>query len=236
MNSKLDLFKSGLCKLNQRFGSWWAVVLVVLALLPSTASAQISGDTKARRLLQEGRTDEALTVIDKELRRQPRDGQLLLLKGAALSSIERKSEAIKVFRQMVAEKIEEASAYNNLAVIYASRGDFEAARSALEWAIRSKPDYGTAHHNLGNVYANLASQAYKQALYLDRSDRVLPAKLSRLSEVLGQVPEASAESKPPSTEREDALTHATPPANNNPTSNPRLSLARRDEPWRQNGN
>jgi tetratricopeptide (TPR) repeat protein len=140
-----------------------------------------------------------------------------LLKGAALSSANRKDEAIKVFRHMIQEKIEAASAYNNLAVIYASKGEFELARTALEWAIRDKPDYVTAQHNLGNVYANLASMAYKRALQLDRSDRSLPAKLVQLGEVLGQPVAPGIEGGQPdavtsTTAKTQVLATATPPS------------------------
>lgn len=170
----------------------WLVLGLGLALVAADAMGQVSPDTIARRLLQEGRYDEALAAIDTELKRRPADGQMLLLKGAALSMAQRKDEAIKVLRLMVQKKLEEASAYNNLAVIYAGQGDFESARSALEWAVRGKPDYVTAHHNLGNVYANLASQSYRRALQLDKADRSLPAKLAQLDEVLGQPPGSGA--------------------------------------------
>jgi tetratricopeptide (TPR) repeat protein len=194
---------------------WLAVLMVALSLLaPATTSAQISSDTAARRLLQEGRHEEALSFIEGELQQRPRDGQLLLLKGAALSSANRSDEAIKVFRFMISNKIEEASAYNNLAVIYAGRGEYETARTSLEWAVRSKPDYVTAHHNLGNVYANLASQAYKQALQLDRGDRTLPAKLAQLGEVLGQTAEVRVlNPAAPTPDKMDLSVKAAPPVN-----------------------
>jgi tetratricopeptide (TPR) repeat protein len=210
---------------------FWGLFLVLVLLAPTASYAQTAGDTTARRLLQEGKASEALSVIERELKQRPRDGQLLLLKGAALTSSDKKNEAIKVFRQMVSDKIEEASAYNNLAVIYASRGDFEAARSALDWAIRSKPDYSTAYHNLGNVYANLAGQSYRQALQLDRGDRYLPAKLSRISEVLGQTVAPSSEPAAPlASERDEVLARV--PASNANTSG-RLLLSKQDDMSRQ---
>lgn len=207
-----------------------ALLVMLFALVPIAVNAQASGDTTARKLLQDGKASEALSVIERELKMRPRDGQLLLLKGAALSSIDKKNEAVKLFRQMVSDKIEEASAYNNLAVIYASRGDYEAARSALEWAIRSKPDYSTAYHNLGNVYANLAGQSYRQALQLDRGDRSLPAKLSRISEVLGQTTQTSGEAAPRASERDESLARTTP---SKAATSARLSLSRHDDISRQ---
>lgn len=228
MNSKLHLRFGSRHNLGQRGPSaWWIASVVLLALLPFASSAQITGDTAARRLLQEGRADEALSVLERELVKRPRDGQLLLLKGAALSSTDQKDEAIKLFRQMVSAKIEEASAYNNLAVIYASRGDYDAARLALEWAVRSKPDYGTAHHNLGNVYANLAALNYRQALQLDGNDQSLPAKLSRLGDLLGHPAENLADSRPAAYERGDAMVKA-PALDSNPISSRSSSAGRVD--------
>ena len=208
MNQKLPLSTpDGQNRSNGQFG-WLVAVMAVLMMLPIAVSAQISADTTARRMLQQGRVDEAISLIEKELVKRPRDGQLLLLKGAALSSADKKDEAVKVFRQMISDKIEEASAYNNLAVIYAGRGDYEAARLALEWAVRSKPDYGTAHHNLGNVYANLAALNYKQALELDDSDRSIPAKLSMLGDLMGEPAESMAESRPATSSRAGTIAKA----------------------------
>jgi Flp pilus assembly protein TadD len=218
-----------------------ALVCLLLAstLFTPTASGQVSTETTARRLLQEGRIDEALSAVEGELRQRPRDGQLLLLKGAALSSGNRQNEAIKVFRRMIEEKIEEASAFNNLAVIYAGRGEFESARTALEWAVRSKPDYGTAHHNLGNVYANLASMSYKRALQLDRSDHSLPAKLAQLGEVLGQPAAPGRDNGQPDTatsgaEKKEILATVTPPSIS--TANNKRSPVAEANFWQPSGN
>jgi hypothetical protein len=37
-------------------------------------------------------------------------------------------------------------------------------------AIRTNPSYATAHENLGDIYAKLASQAYSKALQLDAAN------------------------------------------------------------------
>jgi ketosteroid isomerase-like protein len=73
--------------------------------------------------------------------------------------------------------------YNNLAVLYASQNQFDKARTALEMAIRTNPSYATAHENLGDVYARLASQAYNKALQLDGANSAVPPKLATIREV-----------------------------------------------------
>jgi len=57
--------------------------------------------------------------------------------------------------------------YNNLAVLYAAEGQERKAAEALEQAIRTNPSYTTAHENLGDLYARMASEAYAKALQLD---------------------------------------------------------------------
>jgi ketosteroid isomerase-like protein len=50
-------------------------------------------------------------------------------------------------------------------------------------AIRTNPSYATAHENLGDVYAKLASQAYNKALQLDASNPAVPPKLALIREL-----------------------------------------------------
>ena len=57
------------------------------------------------------------------------------------------------------EEAPRVAALADLAVLYAGRGEYEKARESLEMAIRTHPSYATAHENLGDVYAKLASQA-----------------------------------------------------------------------------
>ena len=54
---------------------------------------------------------------------------------------------------------------------------------ALEAALRVNPNYAVAHNNLGDVYVQLARQAYERALQLDPSNAVLPSKLAVLRDV-----------------------------------------------------
>src|SRR2546425_9737176 len=75
-----------------------------------------------------------------------------------------------IFTKLTQDYPELPEPYNNLAVIYASQGQYEKARAALEQSIRTHPSYATAYENLGDVYAKLASQAYDKALQLDSSN------------------------------------------------------------------
>ena len=83
-------------------------------------------------------------------------------------------DAIKVFTELTEDYPELPEPYNNLAVLYATQGEYDKARKALEMAIRTHPSYAIAHENLGDIYATLASQAYDKALQLDSEQRHRP--------------------------------------------------------------
>ena len=76
-----------------------------------------------------------------------------------------------------------AEPHNNLAVIYASRGDYSLARTELETAISLNPGYATAFENLGDVYARLASQQYALSARAGGNAPRLAAKQRELAQV-----------------------------------------------------
>ena len=77
------------------------------------------------------------------------------------------AQAIATFTKLTEDFPELPEPYNDLAVLHAAQGDYDKARAALEMAIRTNPGYATAHENLGDIYARLASQAYCKALQLE---------------------------------------------------------------------
>src|SRR4029077_13377674 len=73
--------------------------------------------------------------------------------------------------------------YNNLAVLYASKGKYDKPRNPLARAIRTHPSDAIAHENLGDVYAKMASEAYDKALQLDRSNAAAQTKLAMIKDL-----------------------------------------------------
>jgi ketosteroid isomerase-like protein len=53
----------------------------------------------------------------------------------------------------------------------------------LETAIKTHPSYATAHENLGDIYARMASEAYDKALQLDNGNTRAQNKLSLIKEI-----------------------------------------------------
>jgi tetratricopeptide (TPR) repeat protein len=75
--------------------------------------------------------------------------------------------------------------YNNLAVLYADAGQYDKAKKALETAIKTHPSYATAHENLGDIYARMASEAYDKALQLDNGNTRAQSKLAMIKDLFG---------------------------------------------------
>jgi tetratricopeptide (TPR) repeat protein len=89
-----------------------------------------------------------------------------------------------VFSKLTEDYPELPEPYNNLAVIYAQQKQYDKAKQALEMAIRTHPSYATAHENLGDIYARLASQAYDKALQIDSSNSSAQNKLALIRDLM----------------------------------------------------
>jgi tetratricopeptide (TPR) repeat protein len=95
-----------------------------------------------------------------------------------LADSRRYVEAIDVFFKLTLDHPELAESHNNLAALHAAAGDYDKARAALEQALRANPNYATAHENLGDVYAVLASQAYARAAKLNPGNSTVGPKIA----------------------------------------------------------
>jgi len=142
------------------------------------AMAQTEDYAEVNRLMRSGQLAEALAKADQYLVGKARDPQMRFLKGVILTESGKTQEAIATFSKLTEDYPELPEPYNNLAVLYAGQSQFDKARAALEMAIRTNPSYATAHENLGDVYAKLASQAYSKALQLDGTNPAVAPKLS----------------------------------------------------------
>ncbi|HUP98247.1 MAG TPA: tetratricopeptide repeat protein [Usitatibacter sp.] len=160
-------------------------ILAVLSALwiGIAAAAPIDDLREAQRLYAGGRVQPALEKVDVFLKAQPRDPQGRFLRGLLLTEQKRIAEAIQVFTGLTEDFPELPEPYNNLAVLYASQGNYDKAKSALELAIHTHPSYATAHENLGDIYAQLASRAYDRALQLDKNNATASTKLSMVKDL-----------------------------------------------------
>ena len=157
------------------------LLTLVVAMFASTAHADEYADVA--QLVRGGKLPEALVKADQYLGTKPRDPQMRFLKGVIQRDSGKTADAIATFTRLTEDFPELPEPYNNLAVLYAGQSQFDKARTALEMAIRTNPSYATAHENLGDVYAKLASQAYNKALQLDGANAGVPPKLALIREL-----------------------------------------------------
>lgn len=178
------------------------------------------------QLVRANKFPEALAKVDGQLATKPADPQLRFLKGVILRNLGKQNEAVATFTKLTEDYPELPEPYNNLAVLYASQGQYDKARVALEMAIRTNPSYATAHENMGDVYARLASQAYNKALQLDNGNTAVPPKLALIREVFkpnlsNPRPVVTAAADTPTTSTPAAAKPVTPPtsaSNTKPTA------------------
>ena len=151
-----------------------------LFVLVSLSASLVHADDYAdvSKMLRAGQVNEAMAKADQYLAGKPRDPQMRFIKGVIQTEAGKTNDAIATFTQITQDYPELPEPYNNLAVLYAGQSQFDKARAALEMAIRTNPSYATAHENLGDVYARLASQAYGKALQLDSANVGVQPKLA----------------------------------------------------------
>ncbi|HSD43415.1 MAG TPA: tetratricopeptide repeat protein [Burkholderiales bacterium] len=164
------------------------LVAALAAVFALAAGAQVEELRDARQSLRSGNPAAALAAVDKHLAGKPQDADARFLRGVILTELARPDEAFDVFLRLTQDFPELPEPYNNLAVLYAARGEYERARASLEMAIRAKPDYATAYENLGDVHARLSSQAYEKAAQLDARNRNAAAKLALARELVNYAP------------------------------------------------
>jgi len=165
---------------------------LLLALLATSSPAFADDVQDASKLLKSGQHQQALDRVNKALAAKPKDAQARFLKGLIFAEQGNTKDATDIFLALTKDYPDLPEPYNNLAVIYASQGQYDKARGALEQSIRTHPSYATAYENLGDVYAKLASQAYDKALQIDSANPGAKNKLALVRDLVG----GSAPAKP----------------------------------------
>ena len=114
---------------------------------------------------QEGRSDEAIALIERSLSLEPdrADGYNNL--GIVLQSVGRFEDAIVACRRAIAIEPGHANAHSNLGVLLRATGKPIEAEAAYRTAIRLNPDHIDAYTNLGILLNRLQRTAEAAACY-----------------------------------------------------------------------
>ena len=196
--------------MTQKLAAARLAAIAICLLFAAPVSAQGDDLQEAQQLLKQGQVDRALERVDQFLKSKPKDARGRFLRGILLTEQNKPQEAIKVFTDLTQDYPELPEPYNNLAVLHASQGQYDKARAALEMAIRTHPSYATAHENLGDIYAKMASQAYDKALQLDKGNQGAQTKLNLIKDLF------SNNQRPPKV----TVARAEPPAKAAPAPTP----------------
>ena len=176
--------------------------VLFLAFNQSVAADELQDITL---LYKKGEPVKALERLETYLSAKPKDAQgtkiaqARFLKGLILAEQGKTPEAVKVYVSLTEDYPELPEPYNNLAVLYAMQNQMDKARLALEMAISTHPTYATAHENLGDVYAKMASLAYDKALQLDKGNAATQTKLALVKDLFsnaGRPNRASVKTEP----------------------------------------
>lgn len=169
-----------------RVGQMVATAALLLGFASVALGAPAADLGEAGKLYQQGKLDPALTAVDTFLSAKPKDAQGRFLRGLILTDQKKTQQALLVFAGLAEDYPELPEPYNNLAVLFASQGDYDKARAALELAVRTHPTYATAFENLGDIYAQLARRAYEKALQLETGNTSARAKLASVASIFSR--------------------------------------------------
>ena len=160
-----------------------AGMICALAFTVGSAWAQPSPTAEVAKLLEQGKLSEAAQRAQNHLKQNANDVQMRFLQGVIATEQRKYDQAIQIFTALTQDYPGLPEPYNNLAVVYAAKGEERKAAQVLEQAIRTNPSYATAHENLGDLYARMASDAYAKALQLDGSGKAMQPKLSLIKQI-----------------------------------------------------
>ena len=95
--------------------------------------------------------------------------------GISLVAQGKAEEAIGIFEGLTHSYPDWPEPHNNLAVLYAARGEEKKAEQALLAALNAHPSYALVYQNLRTLYAGMAGRAYRKALQSDAGESAAPS-------------------------------------------------------------
>jgi len=176
-------------KSNKKTGTQFRNLLVVSILLMFTNILIAESNTeKIKLLLKQGKYENAESIIKETIEYNLNNPEILFYRGIIQTNLGKTNQAIDTFRDLTERFPELPEPFNNLAVLYAEKGQFRLAKEILEQAIKTNPSYLTAHINLGDIFTKMASEAYNKALEIDKSNNIAITKLSMITQLFNYNP------------------------------------------------
>ena len=169
-------------------------IIIFLFIIPLLALANEQNDMDSILILINEKPFIALEKIKKRLRSFPGEPRLLFYKGVTEAKLNQIDNAINTYNDLINKHPNLPEPYNNLAVIYAERQELDLAKEILEKAIKTNSSYSVAHVNLGDIYTQMASNAYNMAFEIDKDNKIAKNKLQLITELFNYKPNTNEKS------------------------------------------
>ena len=176
---------------------WCTALLLALAALagPANAVDEPALLKDVPQMVRSGKLDDAQRIVDRVLAANPKHVAARFQKSVLLTERGRSDEAIALLQDLAGEYPELPEPHNNLAVLYAAKGQYDNARVELANAEKADPGYPLASENLADVYVKLAELEYEKAAKLDLNNQAVRTKHNTLQPLVAP-PKASAATPP----------------------------------------
>ena len=132
---------------------------------------------QVKKLLRQEKFERAEVLVDKFMAVNPRDPQMRFWKAWITDRTGDKQVALELYLSLTQDYPEISEPFNNLAVLYAAKGQFSVAKEALEAALRANPNYADAHENMGDILAQLAKYSYMRSMQINPTQRGIARKI-----------------------------------------------------------
>ena len=178
-----------MAKFYKKPGNYIYNLLSAIVFLAFTTISFAQTDiNEIKLLLKNGKYKIAENIINGAIEEDLNNPEILFYKGIIETNLGKTNQAIDTFRGLTERFPELPEPFNNLAVLYAEKGQFRLAKEILEQAIKTNPSYLTAHINLGDIFTKMASEAYNKALEIDKSNNIAITKLSMITQLFNYNP------------------------------------------------
>ncbi len=143
----------------------------------------LAGLDAIKKALQAGQLNQAQKLVAQARDSAPKEVQWQFMEGVIQAQQGQTDKAIETFKKITEKNPEQSEAFNNLGVLYASKGRLEESRAYLEKALLTHPSYAAAHRNLSDVLSQLAKDSYGKALQVDPKARSSTPQLTLLGSI-----------------------------------------------------
>lgn len=167
---------------------WWRALLASALALGLHAAAHADTYTDVQRMMRNLQWSQAQQAAQAHLTIHPNDPQMRLLLSHIQGGQGDSAAAQATLQQLTQDYPELPEPHNNLAALYAAQGRMDMALLSLKAALAARPDYTLALENLGDVYLQLAQQAYAKAAASPAPSHGLGDKRGQLDALIKSAP------------------------------------------------